>query len=143
MPEKEKSLINLHVIFDDISKESAKDIITALCEMDHHLWMSLVEHFSHPPTALVNLVKKAEAKFPEETEVPTEEEQVFFLAGAHPPSKRLVEVALFIANNPAALQKFERMAEPINADREKRAVNAISRGFGARVSDVQKKKVLS
>jgi hypothetical protein len=146
MPEQERKLIDLRAIFDDISKESAKDIITALSEMDVHLWMSLAEDFIHPPSALVNLVKKAGAKFSEGTAVPTEEEKILFLTGAQAPSKRLVEVALFIANNPEELEKFEQMAQPITADREKRAVDSIAIGFGARIVGIQTaqtKKILS
>ncbi len=113
---------NLGAIFDDLKPDTAREIIVALLEGDMHLWLNMAEDFPHPPTALVNLAKKAEAKFLANMRRPTEEEKLLFFAGALPPGQRVMEIALFVANDPESLKTFEAMSAPVIEQREKSIV---------------------
>lgn len=117
---------SLGAIFDDLKPDTARDIIVALLEGDMHLWMNIAEDFPHPPAALVNLVKKAEAKFLANMRRPTDEEKLLFFAGTLPPGQRVMEIALFIANDPESLKTFEVMAAPVIERREKSIVEFVT-----------------
>ncbi len=134
----EKKIDELSPGFESLTTEAAADILKNLQEPDMQLWMFLAENFTHAPTALMNIVKKAEAKLPEGILGPTEREKVLFMSGAMPPSARVVEIAIWIANDPATLEQFEQFAKPVIAENERSLVEALTAQYGTR-----SKKVLS
>ena len=134
----ERKILDLSAVLTDLTPETSREILDGLLKMDMSLWMTLAEDFPHPPVALVKLVKGAEAGFPDGVEVPTTQEQILFLAGALPPSRRVVEIALFIANDPETLNRFEKMVAPIVARREQVVVESLAAEYGAK-----QKKVIS
>jgi len=135
MSEQEKKF-DLGIIFEDLTPQTAADILRSLLEGDLHLWMNLAEDFPHPPTALINLVKKAEAKFFQNMAPATVEERTLFLAGALPPSARVIEIALFIANDPDSLKSFEEYAKPMRENRQKQAFDTTALILKAKVHDI-------
>ncbi len=134
----EKKVLDLSAIFNDLTPEAAREILDGLSGMDMSLWMTLAEDFPHPPVALIKLVKKAEAQLSGGIQPPTEQEAILFLTGALPPSKRVVEIALYTANNPEALGRFEKLSAPIAARREAVVVESLTAEYAAK-----QKKVLS
>ncbi len=132
MPEKERKILDLTAIFSDLTPKTALEILEDLLKMDMSLWMTLAEDFPHPPVALVKLVTKAGTGFPEGVAVPTTQEQILFLAGALPPSRRVVEIALYIANDPETLHQFEKLVAPIVARREQVVVESLAAEYGAK-----------
>lgn len=128
---------DLGAVFDDLETDTAREIIVALLEGDMHLWMNIAEDFPHAPSALVNLVKKAEARFLANMRPPTDEEKLLFFTGTLPPGQRVMEIALFIANDPESLKTFEDMAAPVIEQREKSVVE-----FMTQQVRLKKKKAL-
>lgn len=126
--------LDLSAVSDGIRPDTAKDVLEALLDGDMHLWMSLAVDFPHPPSALIDLVKKSGMKFPDGKNAPAEQELVLFLTGALPPSRRVVEIALFVANDPEALKQFEAVAKPIKADRSNLAFEGLAQAIGAKVN---------
>jgi hypothetical protein len=113
---------DLGAIFDDLKTDTAREIIVALLEGDMHLWMNIAEDFPHAPSALIRLIQKAEAKFLRTMKTPDEEEKTLFTFGGLQPSARVVEIALFIANDPESLKTFKELTAPVIEQREKSIV---------------------
>lgn len=124
--------IDLGAVFDEMTRDEASDVIAELLGGDMHLWMNLAQSFPHAPTALIELVKKAEARFLRIIRPPTDEEKMLFTFGALPPSQRVMEIALFIANDPESLKTFKELTAPIVESREKSAVEMLALQYGAR-----------
>jgi|GEM_PF-5627690 len=115
--------LDLSAIMEGLRQETARDIVGLLLDNDQEAWMSIMMDFPHPPSAIMKIAKIAGSPFPYKTaEFPTEQEKLFFMTGNLPPTKRAMEVALFILNDPIALRQFEAFSRDIVESREKMIV---------------------
>lgn len=106
---------------ENLEADSVNTLLDSLLHGDFQAFIQLAENSIHPGIMLVKLAQKAQKQPSPGSPAPTKQE-ITLLATNFPPQTRFVEVACHIAADQELLERFMKIAEPIQEAAEKRAI---------------------